>query len=142
MMNIYKFHIEPESLNGFNQADMNVVDCFWNKYKNNPAELKKRERAISKSAKYAYEYAYDVLKGEFQLGEYSISTDDLYSYLYASNILKGPFPLGEPAIATDSYSSYIYAIDVLKGPFPLGEPIIRLNSNYYRLYNDFIGNQT
>lgn len=50
----------------------------------------------------AYDYALNVLKAPFPLGEIAIATDALYSYLYALTILKAAFPEGEKAIATSS----------------------------------------
>jgi hypothetical protein len=55
------------------------------------------------------QYARDILKAPFPLGEPVIAQNPYYSYLYAKFVLKGPFPLGEPVIATDPYSSYRYA---------------------------------
>ena len=98
-MNLYNIHSDPQSLLYFEEAPEIVPDLFWYKYKNNPEELKKREREISKYAEYSYLYAREVLKKPFALGEEAISKDALYAKLYAKNILKGPFPAGEETIA-------------------------------------------
>ena len=81
-MNLYNFHSNPESLHGHDEAYMHVPVVVWDKYKNNPDELKKREDAISKNATYSYLYARDVLKKPFPNGENAISKDTLYSRLY------------------------------------------------------------
>ena len=74
MLNIYKYHTHPETLPLYKKAMECVPDLFWEKYKDNPEELKKREGAIAKSAKYSCLYAHDVLKTRFEAGEkrYSI----------------------------------------------------------------------
>jgi hypothetical protein len=133
-MNLYKFHQSPEDLHKHKEADESVVDMFWDKYKKNPKELKKREPAIAKSAVYSYYYAKNVLEGKFPLGEPAIAKSSEYSYWYARYVLEGKFPLGEPAIAKSATYSYYYAIDVLKGRFPLGEPAIKLNIHLWKEY--------
>ena len=107
-MNLYNLHSEPESLLYFGEATEMVAKLFWEKYKNNPAELRKREAAISFVA--------------------------FYAYLYANYVLKGPFPKGEAAIATDAYSAYLYARDVLEGPFPKGEAVIAKDADHAQYY--------
>ena len=93
--------------------------------------------------KYAYEYARDILKGPFELGEAIIATDSKQSYDYANRVLHGPFPLGEPVIATNAYKSYMYAVLVLKRRFHLGERTISKSNvfkeKYEWFYNDFSG---
>lgn len=60
------------------------------------------------------------------------------AYVYARDVLKGPFPAGEAAIATDTSLSYDYARDVLKGPFPAGEARISKSTKYRKLYLELI----
>jgi hypothetical protein len=59
------------------------------------------------------------------------SVEDAYDY--ACDVIKGRFELGEPVIATNAYYSYSYACDVIKGRFKLGEPKI-LKSIYAEDY--------
>ena len=102
MLNIYKYHTNPETLPLYEKAMECIPDIFWEKYENNPEELKKREGAIAKSAQYSYLYAVKVLKTIFEAGEKAIATDAYYSYWYASDVLNGRFKIGEKAIATDA----------------------------------------
>jgi hypothetical protein len=81
----------------------------------------------------AYDYAYYVIKGRFELGEPAIAANAFYSYWYARDVIKGRFELGERTIATNAYYSYEYACDVIKGRFELGEPKI-LKSEYAKNY--------
>ena len=129
-MNLYKLHSNPESLDHFEKVTDNNPAIFWDKYKNKPEELKKREKHIAKSAKYAYSYAEDILKGPFPAGEEAIAKDKTYAFLYARDYLKGPFPAGEVAIAKDARFANFYAADVLKGPFPAGEAAIAKSAGY------------
>ena len=117
-MNLYNLHISPESLLLFKEADEYVLEVFFRKYRDEPEELRKREKAISVEAYYAFYYAQDVLKRPFPAGEAVIARDAYYAFYYAKNVLKGPFPLGEPAIAKDSWYASYYAKNVLKAPFP------------------------
>ena len=77
-MNLYNIHSDPQSLLYFEEAPEIVPDLFWYKYKNNPEELKNREREISKYAEYSYYYARGVLEGPFPAGEAAISKDEKY----------------------------------------------------------------
>ena len=63
---------------------------------------------------------YKIQKNYKQELEIDISQSPYWSYEYARNILKTPFPLGEPAIA-DSLYSLDYSIYVLKSRFKLLE---------------------
>jgi hypothetical protein len=83
-MNLYKLHSYPEELDFYDAAHEKIPFVFWEKYKDNPAELKKRENIIAKNAE--------------------------YSCFYAENVLKAPFPKGEAAIAKDRY----YADEYIK----------------------------
>ena len=59
------------------------------------------------NSKIAYEFA--STNGKFIEGEPIIAKSPYYSYEYARNILKGPFPLGEKAIATIAeYELFIF----------------------------------
>ena len=72
-MSLYDLHNKPKDLHRHDDADTNLVEIFWDKYENNPAELKKRELAISKSTEYSYYYAREIINGRFELGEDAIS---------------------------------------------------------------------
>ena len=91
------------------------------------------EPIIAKSAYYSYQYANDILKGPFKLGEKAISTNAHYSYEYAI-LLEKRFPAGEPVIAKDANYSLYYAQWILKKAFPLGEPAIAKNTEYSKEY--------
>ena len=71
------------------------------------------------------QYARDVLKGPFPMGEAEISRDPDCSLEYARDVLRGPFPQGEQAIARSAVASIGYAA-VIRGPFPAGEPVISM----------------
>ena len=79
-MNLYKLHSNPESLDHFEKVTANNPAIFWEKYKKNKEELKKREKYIAKSPKHAYYYAQSILKGPFPLGEEAIAKDVVSAY--------------------------------------------------------------
>jgi lambda repressor-like predicted transcriptional regulator len=113
-MNLYKLHANPEELDFYDEAHEKVPILIWKIYKNNPAELKKREDIIAKDAGRSYWYADEVLRSPFPKGEEVISKDAHYSCMYATFILKAPWSKGEDAIAENAYCSYQYAYKVLK----------------------------
>ena len=123
-MNVYNFHSKPESLYQYEKITETNPDIFWEKYENTPGELKKREAAISKSTKYSYLYALDVLKGPFPAGEAAIAADAYYAHRYAEDVLNGPFPAGEAVIAKDVYFAHQYAKYALKKDFYLDGKLI------------------
>jgi hypothetical protein len=86
-MNLYKYHSKPETLDHYDKADEWVPTLAWDKYKDQPAELKKREKALAKNPKIAYFYALDVLKKPFPAGEAAIAKS-MWSYNYAIDVLK------------------------------------------------------
>ena len=98
-MNLYKLHSNPESLDHFEKVTETNPDFFWEKYKNKPEELKKREKYIAKSAIHAYLYAKDILKGPFSAGEEAIAKNAMYAKLYAKRVLKKDFYLNDKLIA-------------------------------------------
>ena len=140
-LNLYKYHTNPETITGFDQAMDSVPSVAWEHYKGNHEELRKREHMWAKSAEHSYWYALFVLKGErFIKGEDAIATDALYSYRYANNVLKGErVEKFEDAIATSARHSYEYAFFSLNGErFIKGEDAIR-GSEYQQAYEQEFG---
>ena len=123
-MNLYKLHSNPESLDLYEKVSETNPDVFWEKYKKNKEELKKRETYIAKDAFFAYLYAKNVLKGPFPAGEEAIAKDYAYAYYYARDVLKGPFPLGEAAIAKSAFFTIQFTQNILKKDFYLNDELI------------------
>ncbi len=73
------------------------------------------ERIISQDIFFSYEYAINVIKGRWVLGEAAISESAWCSYHYAKYVIQGRFILGEAEIIKDSEYSYLYARNVLRG---------------------------
>ena len=63
-------------------------ELAWEKYKDNPEELKKREHLWVTNPEWAYYYALEVLKKPFPLGEAAIASDPYYAYSYARDVLE------------------------------------------------------
>ena len=98
-MNLYNLHAKPESLDGYKVVSETNPHIFWEKYKNNPEELKKREKYIAKDAESALLYARFTLNGPFPAGEEAISKDAEYAKDYAEYILRADFYLDDKLIA-------------------------------------------
>ena len=64
-----------------------------------------------------------------------IATDAYWAYEYAYCVLKGRFELGEPIIAKDPELAFNYAVDKIKYRWKIAEPII-LKSNYTNKYKN------
>lgn len=107
-MNLYDLHTKPESLYGYEKADKEVAVVIWEKYKDQPKELKKREAAIA--------------------------TDPRLALLYAEKIIKGRFPKGEAAIAKSADDAYLHARDVIKGRWLKAETVIARHPGYAHDY--------
>jgi hypothetical protein len=90
-MDLYALH--PDLLNAPGYATRHdTVPCLiWERYQHQPEELRKREKALVKEARYAYLYAQWVLKGPFKAGEPAIAKNAEYAYYYACNVLKLPY---------------------------------------------------
>lgn len=87
------------------------------------------EGIIAKDASAAFEYARQVVKGKFELGEKEIAYSEYYSLEYAKEVIEGRFELGEDAIANTGKYAIEYAREILKGRFEKGEPNILLHSS-------------
>ena len=98
-MNLYNLHAKPQSLLYFSEADKNVPQFFWDKYANEPEELKRREHTIATDAELTYKYARDVLEHPFPAGEEAISKDANFASYYAKRVLKADFYLDGKLIA-------------------------------------------
>jgi hypothetical protein len=82
------------------------------------------ESKIATDPEYSFRYAGEILKGRFPEGEAAIAQNVVLAYYYAKKILKGRFPEGEAVIATHPDYSCLYAIEVIKGRWPEGEEAI------------------
>ena len=74
------------------------------------------EKAIATSSEFSYEYAYLINK-PFLLGEPAIAKNAWWVIQYAKEILKGRFELGEPTIKFHHHRNlYTDAMKKLKTP--------------------------
>lgn len=85
----------------------------------------------------AYEFACLTSK-RWIPGEAVISKSIKFAYLYASDILHGPFPEGEDVIATDAHFSLLYATFCLTGRFEKAEAKISKIEHYRQLYLELL----
>jgi hypothetical protein len=121
-VNLYNYHTDKKTLKGYDNKDELIPTEVWDKFKNQPDELKKREHVLARNAKTAYKYAVYVLDGRFKLGEPALSKNSQYAMSYAQ-FLNG-FPAAETLFANNAIDALTYSTDVIKKPFPLGEPAI------------------
>lgn len=132
-MNLYKLHDNPKDLHKHKEADIHVVQHFWDKYLSDEVESKKkqlakREDAIAKSAMHSFLYASEILRQPFPKGEAALTKNTDYAFMYAKYVLQGPFPKGEDAISKSGYYSFNYAMLTDKR-FDKGEKSILSNGD-------------
>ena len=127
-MNLYQYHNNPDVLPGHHKKhellDTHSPKEFFERYKNRPDELKKRESAIAKFSIYSKQYS-DLLGTRFPLGEPAIFSGkgfDCMFYLNEYPECMKDYP--ESFIAKNEVLSYWYSDLILKARFPLGEPIM------------------
>ena len=89
-LNLYDLHPDPEKAPDYKRHHDTVPQLVWEKYKDEPKELKKREKALAKDPKIAFLYAKDILQGPFPAGEAAIAKSRGYAPLYAKNVLDLP----------------------------------------------------
>jgi hypothetical protein len=97
-------------------------------------KLNELESEIAQSAQWAYEYALNIIKGRFPLGEPAIAKDPKWAYYYAQNIINERFELGEPVIAQSAEYAYYYAQNIINERFELGESVIAQSAEYAYWY--------
>jgi len=96
------------------------------------------EHIIAKDPEYALEYATNILKTPWPMGEPAIATQGWTALDYALLVLNGSFPTGEKAISKNAEYSFYYATKVLRKPFPLGENIIKSVPKFRNAYEAFL----
>ena len=65
-------------------------------------------KAVASDPRWAYEYAYYVIKGRWPEGEKAIASNPNCAYGYARYLIKGRWPEGEKAIASDPDWANLY----------------------------------
>lgn len=90
------------------------------------------------TAKDAYHYARDVIKGRFPEREAMIATNPHWAYRYAYYAIDGRFPEGEAIIATEPHWAYQYSYNIIKSRWLEGELQI-LFSEYAIKYAELYG---
>lgn len=139
MLNLYELHSSPGQLKGYDQAHERIPEFVWERYENQPEQLKKHEHVLAKDPRTAFNYAWLILGGRFPEGENAIGQSPEYSYLYAIDVLQNRFPEGEDAIAQSRYEAYFYAINVLNDRFLQGEDIIKQYKQLWAQYKQRFG---
>ncbi len=94
----------------------------------------KLELIIQQSARFAYLYAFGVIKGRWPEAEAIIAQDAEYAYCYAKYVIDGRWPEAEPVIAQVVQWAYLYARDVIRGRWLEAEAIIAQDAWYAYLY--------
>jgi len=123
MLNLYRFHSQPQQLMGYADASTKIPSIVWQLAKSD-AEKRELEHVWAKDPYYAYRYAQDIIRKPWPPGEAAIVTDPKWAYGYAHFVIKKPWPPGEAAITKDPEYAYRYARQIIKKPWPPGEAAI------------------
>jgi len=134
MLNLYRFHAQPQQLMGYAESAKKIPSIAWQLAKSD-AEKRELEHLWAKDPEWAYRYALDVIGKPWPPGEAAIATDPSWAYYYAQDIIGKPWPPGEAAIAGGSANwAYLYARLVIKKPWPPGEAAIAKDPKWAYLY--------
>ncbi len=139
MINLYNYHTNPQSLLNYDKRFNVPVIASQEAAKHKPNRSPALEPGIMKDPKYAYYYAYDIIKGRWKEAEPYIMKDPEYAYYYAHHVIGGRWPEAEPYIMKDPFDAYIYAKWVIKDRWPEAEHTIQTNKqdwiNYKHTFN-------
>ena len=133
MLNLYRFHAQPQQLMGYADASAKIPSIAWDMAKTK-AQKQELEHLWAKDTEYAYLYAQDVIGKPWPPGEAAIANDPVSAYLYARFVIKKPWPPGEAAIAKDPKWAYQYAEDIIGKRWPPGEAAIATDPEYAKAY--------
>jgi hypothetical protein len=135
MLNFYKLHSDPNQLNGYKDAHLKIPEIAWEVADTNEKK-QELEHLWIHDPRYAYEYAYDIVRGKWSPGEKVITSDPRYAYEYAYYVIKKPWEPGEKAISSDPAYAYMYACYVLRKPWPSGEKAIASDPDWKQEYEN------
>ena len=133
MLNLYRYHAQPQQLMGYADASAKIPSVAWDMAKTK-AQKQELEHLWATDAQYAYRYARYVIKKPWPPGEAAIATDPEWAFVYAWNLIEKPWPPGEAVIATNPRFAYNYARYVIKKPWPPGEAAIATDPYYAKAY--------
>ena len=136
-MNLYKFHTNPEQLEGYeNRLRIPMMAYEYGTQHGFTDEL---VSSVAKHPELAFKYARNIIESRFPEGEAAIATDPELAFEYAWEIIEGRFPEGEAAIATDPRWAYYYASHIIKGRWPEVEPVIATDPRWAGYYARYFG---
>lgn len=122
-MNIYKYFIKPEELNGYSRRyELSPELAYQWASSNIDSEIPKNIlNTIAKSPLIAYNWA-NITGKPFPEGEAAIAKNTRTSFSYAKNVLNDEFLKGEEVLADDITHALYYAINIKKSRFKKIEP--------------------
>ena len=89
--------------------------------------------AVKRHPRWAYHYAYHIIKGRWPEAEAVIATDPKWASYYASRILGERWPEAEATISENPEWAYRYARDVIEGRWPEAEAAMGAASRYLKM---------
>lgn len=107
--------------------------AYDNKYANAKGLTPDEERAILKSAEYAYFYAVNVIQGEWPEAEPIILTNPYWAAEYAKDAIKGRWEAAEPIIMQSPRLALSYALDASKARL---DPAVELKILEFELHEE------
>ena len=133
MLNLYRFHSQPQQLMGYADVTTKIPEFAW-EAAITVAQKRKLQHVWAQYPEWAHRYARDVIKGPWPPGEAAIAGSAEYAFRYARDMVRKPWPPGEAAIASVPYLAYLYARTVIKGPWPPGEAAIAGSAEWAQEY--------
>ncbi|RWZ84368.1 MAG: hypothetical protein EO766_17260 [Hydrotalea sp. AMD] len=108
MLNLYKFHSQPQNLDHYNDQDSIIPNLALKKSLYNRGRSPDLEPVILKDTKCAFDYARKVIRDRWPEAEPRIMKDPYAALGYAETILKDRWYEAEPYIKQDDYAWDIY----------------------------------
>ena len=150
MLNVYRYHDDPESLPLYNPLgrllQRSLYDTDFESI--DKADLEALMPLISRTATLATKYAREVIKGRWPEAEPYIMKVSYTAYGYARAILyndpewpydRGRWPEAEPYIMQEPFTALIYAKNILKHRWKEAEPYIMKNEGDWNNYKAHFG---
>ena len=126
MINVYSLYTNPTELEVPDFGD-DAIAAFDFAYEYlGPYNIRnsKIEQIISKSPSASCDYAVNILRDRFELGEPMIAMVASRAFEYAWHVLEHAWPEAEHVIAKNPLFTFQYAFRVLKHRFIMGEDVL------------------
>lgn len=108
MINLYNYHSNPSTLNGYNDRMRLVPEEAYEYALKKQKRIPELEPIIMKDLAFAYRYAKNIIKSRWPEAESLIMKNSAFAYGYAKYIIKGRWLEAEPYVMKNPYWGAFY----------------------------------